>query len=233
MSESATQDIKIAAVTSIPRLGFNDHWGCILDALGPFKIPVRRFTGAFWGQHLQTVLEGCVADGLDWVLTLDYDTLFSARHVDALIHAFAQNPKIDALAAMQPRRNTGMPLMTVKGPDGKPKAEIQLNGQPVKAATAHFGLTLIRVEALKTLPKPWFTGVAGPDGTWTHDEKIDPDIWFWKQWEKAGKTVYVAPDVRVGHLEMMVSELDANLKHRWVTVPDWRKANTDTQVRSA
>lgn len=211
-------EIKMVAVMSIPRLGFNDTWGCIVDALRPFQIPVRRYTGAFWGQCLQTVLEGCVADGIDWALCLDYDSVFTARQLDRLIGTFGQHPEIDALAALQPKRSEGTPLMTIKGRKG-----ITVDGRPIRVDTAHFGLTLIRLDALAQMPKPWFWSRPGPDGTWDHAEKLDDDIWFWHQWRNHGKTVYVDPEVRLGHLELMVSQFTPDMELERITVKEWRE----------
>ena len=213
-------DIKIAALMSVPRVGWNDSWAAISDALRPFKIPIRTFNGVFWGHCMQNLLEDCVSEGLDWALTIDYDSMFSAEHLDRLIGWFGQSEDIDAIAALQMRRSQPFPLMTQKG-----KTRAELNGRPLKVNTAHFGLTLIRLDALKQIPKPWFKGEPGADGSWRADDRLDPDIWFWHQWQKAGKTVYVAPDVRIGHLEVMVSEFDDEYQPRHVYVPDWRKAN--------
>lgn len=214
-------DIKIAAVASVPRLGWQDHFMCMMEALRPFKIPVRHFTGAFWGQCLQSVLETCVRDELDWVLTVDYDTLFTPQHLDAMFGIFGQNPHIDALAPLQTRRNHDLPLMTVKR-DGRKQEGIEVDGSPIQVETAHFGLTLLRVDRLARLPKPWFLHVPGPDGTWSHDEHVDADIYFWKKWAEAGNTAYVAPHVRVGHLEVMVSQLDAQMNYQALRVSDWK-----------
>lgn len=210
------KDIKICAVTSIPRIGWNDHWGCIVDALRPFKMPIRRFTGAYWGQCMQNVLEQCVEDKLDWVLTLDYDTMFTARDVDRLLGYMGQNPEIDAIAALQCRRGSEFPLITIKG-----QKHAEYTGAPIRVDTAHFGLTLLRLDALSGIPKPWFMHKPGPDGTWTHDDRMDDDIWFWHQWREHGRKLFVAPDVRVGHLELMVAEFDENLQQRHVHVRDW------------
>lgn len=219
-------DLKICAVTSIPRVGWNDHWGCVIDALRPLRIPLRRFTGAFWGQCMQNVLEGCVEDGIDWVLTLDYDTMFTAEQLDRLLGWFGESPHIDAIAALQCRRSAKTPLMTIKGQRG-----VETDFTPIKVDTAHFGMTLIRLDALKEIPKPWFKSVPGPDGTWTHDDRLDEDIWFWHQWREHGKTVYIAPDVRVGHLELMVSQFDDSIEAQHYYVKDWLRANSKKKVR--
>jgi len=216
-----SQDIKICAAMSIPRLGFNDMWGCAFDALRPFGIPIRRYTGAFWGQCLQGVLEDCLADGLDWVLCIDYDSVFTQKQLDHLLGTFGRNPNIDALAALQPRRTDGAPLMTIIG-----ARDVAVNGEPIQVNTAHFGLTLIRLEALADIPKPWFFGQPGPDGTWTHADKLDDDIWFWHQWRKFGKTAFVDPDVRLGHLELMVSQFTPEMELERITVKEWRERVT-------
>jgi len=212
----SSESVKICALMSCPRLGFNDFWGGAMNALRPWGIPIRRFTGAFWGQCLQNGLEELIEEGIDWALTLDYDTLFTSEDFDKLIGHFGQNPEIDAIAALQPKRSEGTPLMTRKG-----ARDVEVTGAPIKVDSAHFGLTLIRLERLKDIPKPWFVGRPGPDGTWTSDERLDPDIWFWHQWRENGRSLYVAPDVRVGHLEMLVSQFNEDMQQEHISVKEW------------
>lgn len=224
----------IVAMASIPRLGWQDHWGQIADVLLPMGIPVWRLSGAFWGQMLQTGMEKAVAAGIDWILVLDYDTMFTESHLRALFRDFAARDDIDALTGMQPRRNTCEPLMTVKDADGKNvSGNIELNGSPLRVGTMHFGCTLIKVGALRKMPKPWFVGVPGSTGSWTDDDRWDPDIHFWKRWEECGNTAYVSPEVFLGHLELYVSEftqVSVNNRNeklltepRNVPVSDWIK----------
>lgn len=209
--------IRLAAVMSIPRVGWNDCWGQVFEALSPFKIPIRRFTGVYWGQCMQRALTDCLADGLDWVLCIDYDTMFTAQHVDRLMSELAANPEIDALASTQPRRNKPYPLMTMGN-----ATECEVQPYPWKVTTAHFGLTLIRMDALKDVPKPWFKTEPDEHGDYG-DQRLDDDIWFWHQWRLAGKSIYVTPNVRVGHLELMVSEFGEDMNHRHIYVEDWRQ----------
>jgi len=194
------QQIKICAVASVPRLGWQDHWGCIERALRPLGIPVRRASGVFWGRAMQTILEGCVLDGVDWILALDYDTMFTTKHVDRLMSVFGSRPDIDALAPLQCRRRGRSPLLTISG-----QTRVEYTDQPLQVSTANFGLTLIRVDRLADLPKPWFKSEPDADGRWG-DKAVDDDIWFWRQWAEHGRTVYVDPECRVGHINMMVSQ---------------------------
>ena len=211
--------LRICALMSIPRVGWNDNWGCILEALRPFQIPVHRFTGVFWGQCMQRGFEECIEQGVDWVLTIDYDSVFYAKHLNTLLGEFGNNPEIDALAAMQSRRGQPFPLATVGG-----QTKVTITEKPLKVTTAHFGLTLIRMECFKNLEKPWFFGKPDDKGEWG-DDRMDDDIWFWHQWRKAGHSIYISPSTRIGHLEMVVSEFDDDLKHRQISMPDWRTEN--------
>ena len=170
---------------------------------------------------LQKGLEQAVESGIDWILCLDYDTMFSARHFDRLTCNLARHPEIDCLAALQPRRNTGKPLLSIKGDDKKNLTGVTVGPEPFKVTTAHFGFTIIRVEKLKDLPKPWFHSQPASDGSWTKGECVDDDISFWYNWRDNGRNVYVDPDCCVGHLEMRVSHYDGDGAHKWCGVQDW------------
>lgn len=211
---------KVKAIMSVPRVGWNDAWHSISSALRPFGIAIETFNGVFWGQCMQRAFQNAVADGVDWLLCIDYDSMITAKHVEEMLAILSAHPEIDALAALQTRRGGDeFPLMTIAG-----QTKIEVTGEPIKVATAHFGLTLIRVKCLSDVNKPWFKSEPDANGEWG-DDRFDDDIWFWHQWRKAGKTIYVAPDVRIGHLQLMVSEFDEDMNPRHVHVSDWRKAN--------
>ena len=197
---------KVAAVMSMPRLGFTDNFMCAQNALNKLGIEVRPFTGAFWGQCLQRGIETLIAEGFDYILTIDYDTLFTEQNVKTLIRLMALHPEVDALCPLQSARGWNSPLLTMALPDGMVADKIPRNhfdGDMVQLKTGHFGLTMIRVAALKDMPKPWFWGKPAPDGTWG-DGHIDDDIYFWRQFEAAGKKLFNANRVVVGHCELMV-----------------------------
>jgi SAM-dependent methyltransferase len=216
--QETVQDIKIRGIMSVPRVGWNDAWMSINRALNPLRIPVETFNGVFWGQCMQRAFEKSLADGVDWLLCIDYDSMITSQHVDRLLGLLGDNPHIDALAALQCRRgNEESPLMTVMGKQG-----VEVDWSPIKSTTAHFGLTLIRSECLKDVPKPWFKTEPDSKGEYGPD-RLDDDIWFWHQWRLAGKNIYVAPDVRIGHLQLMVSEFDEHMQPRHVHVTEWRK----------
>lgn len=213
-------DIKMIAYMTLPRYEAVTARGVIEGALKELKIPLATSQGVFWGQCMQRMFEDAVSQGVDWILTIDSDSLFNAQHLSHLLTIFGSNPQVDALAALQCRRGKPFPLMTVEGSKGIEVAD----KQPVKVTTAHFGLTLIRMEDLLEVPKPWFFARPDDAGEWG-DERLDDDIWFWHQWKQNGKNVYVAPDVSIGHLEETVAVFDDDLNPQHEYVNEWKRRN--------
>lgn len=209
------QSIKIKGVMSVPRVCWNDGFNAIEATMRPFGIHCERFNGVFWGQCMQRAFESAVAEGVDWILTFDYDSMPNPQHLDHMLGIFGTRPDIDALAPLQMRRGQDYPLLTQAG-----VTSVEITGEPLKVHTAHFGMTLLRVDALKNLPKPWFVSKPDANGEWS-DDRLDDDIWFWHQWRLAGKTIYVDPQARIGHLELMVSEFDDDMQPQHVPIGDW------------
>jgi SAM-dependent methyltransferase len=206
---------KIYAVMSTPRLGFMDNFFCAIQSLVPLGIQLRKYTGAFWGACLTRSIDEALAEGAQWILTLDYDTIFNRDDVEDLIDICSRYPQIDALAPVQASRTRNVALFTIRDPaNHKNLSEIRretLDEEILRVSTAHFGLTLIKVEALLKTPRPWFQGHPDPDGGWG-DGRIDDDIHFWKQFERAGCALYMANRVPVGHAELMIRWPDRNLQ---------------------
>ncbi len=110
-------------------------------------------------------------------------------------------------------RNGAKPLLVMRDESGQviTKVDGKLFEPPLlKVETAHFGMTMIRVEKLKQMPHPWFKGEPAADGTWG-EGRIDDDIYFWHRWRDAGNTAYIANRVVLGHAELLVTWPDGNL----------------------
>ena len=198
-------EMKVAAVMSTPRLGFTDNLFCVASALAPHGISPIKVSGAFWGQCLQRAME-TVIDTHDVILTIDYDTVFNAKTVEALLTLMLYSG-IDAIAPLQTKRESNAVMFALPGKDADEKTSVESDWfkKPVqKVETAHFGLTFLRTEALKKLPKPWFLAKANDAGEWTGGH-TDEDIFFWREWAKAGNTLGVATHISVGHAELMVT----------------------------
>jgi hypothetical protein len=184
----------VSALMSMPRLGFTDNFMCAQTALNKQGIEVRPFVGAFWGQCLERGFEMLAAENIDAALVIDYDTVFTAQNVNTLIRLMLLHPEVDAVCPLQSARGWDSPLMTMELPEGVPHDKVprtHFDGDLTKIKTGHFGLTLIRMSSLKEIPKPWIWAKPAPDGSW-NDGRVDEDIYFWRQWEKAGKTLFIA-----------------------------------------
>ena len=194
----------VQAVMSVPRLGFMDNFFCS-HQLTQMGIPLRKHSGAFWGQCLTRAMESALEDRPDYLLTIDYDSIFGKDDVQSLLMTMIQNPDIDALAPIQASRTKATPLMTVKR-NGTNVGQLEwseFQRPTIPVSTAHFGLTLLRTEKLQALPRPWFHGKPDASGQWG-DGRTDEDIHFWREWEKAGFSVHSANRVAIGHAELMV-----------------------------
>lgn len=209
--------LKMVAMVSLPRFGINDFWGCVMDAFKPWNIPVIRYTGAWWHRGIAEGFQKAIDTGVDVVIVLDYDTFFSRSHVEKLLYHLASNPQADAVFPVQVRRNHGTPLCWTLGATPGTPVTIQTN-EATECESGHFGLTFIKVDAIKRIPKPWFMDTANEEGKY----EVDPDIYFWKKFRKAGGRAFMLPWVHVGHGEFVVSELDpVTWQHRFTRCKDW------------
>jgi hypothetical protein len=198
-------EVKVAALMSCPRLGFTDNFFCVAQALAPHRISPVKYTGAFWGQCLQNCMED-VLDKNDVILTFDYDTIFTAKTVEALLTLMMYSG-VDAIAPLQTKREANTVMFALPGikPEDKTTVEDDWFQKPVQLVeTAHFGCTFIRTEALKKVPKPWFIAEASERGDFRGGH-IDEDIHFWKAFYKAGNKLGIATQVSVGHAELMIT----------------------------
>lgn len=185
-------------------------------------IPLAVSGGVFYGQCMQRMFNDVVKQGADFILTVDFDSIFMKAHLDRLLGYIVNMPNIDAITAVQPKRGAGTILAT----RGKAE-ELEWDGNPIQVQSAHFGLTVIRVEALKKVEKPYFVGKPDSNGEWV-DDKIDEDVWFWKQWHNAGNTLFIDPGCRLGHLEEVITVFDDQMQLRHIYPNDWEKFSAST-----
>ena len=212
--------VRVHCCMSVPRLGWQDHMFCWARGLIPYGISPIRMEGAFWGQCLERVLTDIVeADEPEgkpplWILTLDYDSIFSADAVPKLL-TYAVASGFDFVAAIQMKRRTDEPLFTMVAERGERMAEVGrdtfIYHNVVKANTAPFGLTMLKAESLKKMEHPWFIGKPNADGRW-EDGRIDDDIAFWLAAQKAGLKIGVCPRVSLGHAEVWIKWPDQSMK---------------------
>ncbi len=208
--------VKVAALMTAPR--YESVWArsSIERVLQQCKIPLAVSGGVFYGQCMQRMFSDVLSKNCDFILTVDFDSIFTVQHVQRLIGYAVNRENIDAITAVQPKRGSGTILAT----RGREEELIWDGANPIQVKSAHFGLTVIRVDALRRVEKPYFFGKPDSDGDWLTD-KIDDDVWFWKQWEKAGNSLYIDPGSRLGHLEEVVTIFDEQMQLQHIYPNDW------------
>lgn len=218
--QTGSGPVRLACAMSVPRLGWQDHMFCWAKGLIPYGISPIRLEGAFWGQCLERVLTDIIEADTDtskpplWILTLDYDSIFEADAVPRLL-TYAVASGFDCVAALQMKRRTDEPLFTMVAEGGERVAEVARDHfvyhNVIQANTSHFGLTLLKADALKRMPHPWFIGKPNEAGRW-EDGRIDDDIAFWLSAQKAGLKIGVCPRVCLGHAEVWIKWPDQNMR---------------------
>lgn len=214
---------KVAAVMSVPRLGFNVNREAVFDVLKELKISLRHVYGAFWGQSLEGGLQTEIDNGADLILTIDYDTLFLKEDLQEMIALMAEHPEVDALIPWQMKRGGGGPLCTMRSKTGQRIRQVPMENfkdDLSVIATGHFGLTLIRAESLMKMPHPWFLAEPDKDGQWGRD-RTDADIYFWRKFAAAGNTASLANRVTIGHLELMATWPDRSMEPIYQSTGDF------------
>lgn len=199
--------IRIAAVMSCPRVSWTDTWGCVNEVFMPLGIGVVKHSGVFWGQGLTELLEEAVKHDFDFAITVDYDSIFTRSDVLKLVELITENPDVDAIVPVQIRRENNTSMFTIRGEDGELLKEVKgdVFMKPLTdIATGHFGLTIIRLKSLAKLIKPWFVAIPDGEGGWGPGH-IDEDIYFWLNAEVSRWRVCLANEVRIGHLQNVVT----------------------------
>jgi hypothetical protein len=212
----------VAAVMTAPRYEAVFARNYIESALRTCGIPLAVSGGVYYGQCMQRMLTDLCEKPVDYVLTIDFDSLFTAKHVQRLMSVIASEDGIDAVAAVQPKRGAGTVLASVDK-----ESDLEWNGYPLRVNTAHFGLTVIDLDKLRSVPKPWFMAEPNSDGEWEGD-KIDDDVYFWRQWRLAGHSCYIDPGCRLGHLEEMVTIFDPEMQLQHMYTEDWKAIREST-----
>lgn len=217
--------LRIAALMSCPRLGWTDTFGCVNEAFQPLGIPVVKHSGVFWGQSLTGLMEEAITLDMDYVFTVDYDSIFTREDAIYLIKLMQDNPEVDAIVPVQVRRESNSSMFTMRDEQGEmltvvDKSVFEQELTPI--ATGHFGLTILRVSSLSRLAKPWFLHIPNESGEWDGGH-IDEDIYFWLNAEVAKWKVCLANNVRIGHLQNVVTWPRADFTPQFQYIKDFLK----------
>lgn len=212
--QAAPANLKVAAVMSVPRLGFMDNMMCATEALFPLRIPIIFVQGAFWGQCLERGMQQLIDADIDIIITIDYDTLFKKEDVAAMVRILHQHPEATAVVPIHRGRGNFPVLLSLKTRSGQIRKDVpltELAGETMQISTGHFGLTAIRVKDMLDIPHPWYWGQPNKDGMWGPG-RVDDDIYFWNKLEEHNKIVLSANRVVVGHLELLANWPDKDMQ---------------------
>jgi len=209
--------MKVIAMCSCPRLGYMDFMGHCLVAFAQNNIEYRNLYGVFWSQSLSAGIKSAIEEGADYIITTDYDSLYTTEDVAQLVRLAQQNPQADAICAMQMGRFSGLLVSTEGGYIAK---DDLINKALVPVSTGHFGLTIFRASSFADVKKPWFWSHPDIDGEWKREAegKLDEDIYFWRNFSDSGKQLYLAPRIVIGHLELLIKWPDQNLEGMYSTL---------------
>src|SRR5262245_44336716 len=198
------REVRIGAVCSVPRLAFSTHWGALQRAFEDMQIPVIKVSGYGWGACLQRGINILIESGCDWIITIDYDSVFHKEDILELLLLAARYDDADAILPWQVRRGGYEELLIlVRDGNNVPVKSItagQVQSELAPVAGGHFGLTRIKVDALKKKPKAWFWDQPNEEGEW-EDGKTDADIYFWNKFHEAGHKTCLATNIRIGHID--------------------------------
>jgi hypothetical protein len=216
----------VRAVMSTPRFGPLMHPRCNDKASFALKFPVKAGQSCYWHQMLSNQMEEAIADpACEFVLTLDFDTVYSPHDVLELYRLLRACPDVDAVYPLQSKRGCEQVLFSLKGA----LTEADLTRNLLPADTGHFGLTLFRAESLRKFPRPWMVPEPNADGKW-RDGHTDADIDFWRRFKRAGFRCCLAPRVVVGHLEEVVKWPGKDLKPVYQATADYDAAGIPAEV---
>lgn len=236
--ETKTISKRISAIMSTPRLGFTNNMVIATKVFAPMGIDFEVGYGVFWSQVLSRMIQEQIARGMEWIVILDYDSYYLKEHFLALCQLMAEYPEVDAILPVQIKREGDTVLAGVDDP-----AKTNYEFDPAKTDlieidTGHLGLTIFRASAFAKLKKPWFKAIPNEKGDW-EDGRVDDDIYFWKNWRKCGLKVCLAPQVSIGHMQLMVTwpgnlyDKNAKPTHQYITactengIPEWCNVSKD------
>jgi hypothetical protein len=211
---------RLAAFMTAPR--YSSTWALcqIWKAMNAAGVPLNVTQSVFYHECMQRMLEDAIAKGIDVAVMVDFDSIFTGEDVTQLISRLVYTDHIDALAALQTKRSTPTPLFSKAGLSG----DVNLTGEVIEVDTAHFGLTAIKLDRLKGMPKPWFWSQPNEHGEWG-DGRTDADVSFWRSWISFGRSIYIDLTTSIGHMEEMVCGFSDTGKHVIVTQENWGLAN--------
>jgi hypothetical protein len=225
------------AVLSAPRFGPMLHMRVSAEAFHRVNVQYIVAQGVYWHQVLCECLEGILADtkrAVKYIITCDYDTIFTASDVLTLYRLMEIFPEADSICGMQSKRQSREHMLcNLRGEGAKPRTEVPilelLSKQITPILSGHFGLTIFRADTLRKHERPWMVPEPNRENRWG-DHRVDADMSFWKRWHGAGHNAYMANRVVLGHMEEVISWPGDELKPIYQLVQDFAKQGKPSDI---
>lgn len=193
--------LKVQAVLSTGRISYSLTQANVATACQELGIGCVRVMSAYYEKTLERTFEGLIADGAEWALCIDGDSVFTVEDVARLCLLAKEHPEAGAFIPIQSKRGGKGILVSV---DGEGSALEMRVSDIVPATQGHFGLTLVNLTKLKAMAKPWFHHQPSPEGKWDSGA-VDADVAFWRKLTALGVPIYCANRITIGHIEEVVS----------------------------
>lgn len=223
----ATKTVKgLRACACTPRFGPLLHPECIQRTSFALGVEFNTTQSCYWAQELSNKIEAALEDPTcEYVLTLDFDTVFAPDDVLELYRLMQARPDADAIFPLQSKRGCDNVLASLPAPNGRYRmsaTEEEMGYHLRPANTGHFGLTFFRAASLRKFPRPWMVPQPSAEGRWDGGHR-DADIDFWVRFRAAGFQCFLAPRIVVGHLEEVVKWPGKDLRPVYQDVGEYRE----------
>lgn len=218
---------RICAAMTVPRLGFTDNFCSIAEILVSAGVTLDTITGAYYNQGMEWAIEKALSHSPDYVLTIDYDTIFTVETLGRMCLLVDNYRDFDAIVPCQVRRGNEYCMFNADMSNDRWQKINYYDVFPI--LNGHFGFTMFRAEKFAAMKRPWFQCQPGPDG-WG-EGRIDGDMNFWNRWKEAGNTVGLASRVSVGHIETVVTWPDEAMRPIYQHTKEWRESGKPPGAR--
>ncbi len=218
---------RIGAVATMPRFGSTDTAKDITLVCERLGIPYIKSSGAYYDMGIERAITAAIEAGYEYILTIDYDGGFGPEHVVALATYMEMYPEADAIAPLQIGRESTRALFFKE--DGANQSELDKVLIPVKHA--HFGLTMLRAKSFEKMTRPWFHHTPDPKTGWWTEDRVDADVAFWLKWTDVGNTVFLAPRLAIGHLQLVMTWPTHDMQVIHQSINDYEKNGPPKNAR--
>jgi hypothetical protein len=204
--KAAEKRMPCIAVYTTGRLAFADTQPIQYNAIAALGIPLVHNTGVFWNLCMERLFDAVIEANAQYILAVDQDSVFDAYDVAELLRLGHEHPEANAICHMQMRREANVLLAQRLSCNAGVDDPLSLDCELTPIDAGHFGCTLLQVDCVKAMPKPWFLEQRGEDGSISPGNGgCHPDIYFWRKWKEHGYTLFQANTAPLGHLELAIS----------------------------